>query len=107
DAAVADLRINSGEVRDVSSQYPRATSPTLSVRKALAAPFETHLTNSAEIPLRPGIPPLSAGTTEVASGATISPRSSDSSPLEMNAVPATFRYRRINSRGNGRCTYTR
>src|SRR5438128_1590409 len=37
------------------------------------------------MPLNPGIPPLSAGTTEVASGATISPRSSDSSPLEMDA----------------------
>ena len=59
------------------------------------------------MPLSPGIPPLSAGTTEVASGAIISPRSSDSSPLAINAVPTTFAYSRINSRGEGRCTYMR
>src|SRR5881398_2321604 len=103
-AAVADLRIASGELREVNAQYCRATSPTRRVRNAFAAPLETHFTSRAEMPLKPGIPPLSAGTTETASGATISPRSSDSRPLATKAVPATFAYSRVNSRGEGRWT---
>ena len=56
------------------------------------------------MPLNPGIPLFSAGTTDTASGATISPRSSDSSLLATKAVPPTFAYNRSNSRGEGRCT---
>ena len=39
------------------------------------------------MPPMPGMPLLSAGTIETASGATISPRSSDSSLLATKAVP--------------------